>query len=118
MPRLKKLDEYRQILEGLKRYTYEEFISDPEHYGCAERFLQLSIEVLGDVGGHIIADADLGSVEWHCDVPRCLLDSKIIDSEQHEIWTQMIGFRNILVHDYVNINRLCMRSCKTGWTTF
>jgi hypothetical protein len=31
--RLTKLDEYAGILKKLKRYSIEEFISDPEHYG-------------------------------------------------------------------------------------
>jgi hypothetical protein len=40
--RLNKLDEYLTILTGLRRYTFEEFIADPERYGSAERFLQLA----------------------------------------------------------------------------
>jgi len=39
--RLRKLDEYLAILNKLRPYSYDEFISDPEHYGSVERFLQL-----------------------------------------------------------------------------
>jgi hypothetical protein len=39
--RLQKLDEYLAILRKLRRYNLEEFVSDPEHYGSAERFMQL-----------------------------------------------------------------------------
>ena len=35
-----KLDEYLAILQELRRYTFEKFVADPEHYGSAERFLQ------------------------------------------------------------------------------
>ena len=38
--RLGKLDEYPAILRELRRYTFEEFVADPEHYGSAERFRQ------------------------------------------------------------------------------
>ena len=48
--RLNKLDEYLGILRGLQRYDFEEFIGDPEHYGSAERFLQLGIEAITDKG--------------------------------------------------------------------
>ena len=50
--RLNKLDEYLGILRGLQKYGFEEFISDPEHYGSTERFLQLGIEAVTDMGNH------------------------------------------------------------------
>jgi hypothetical protein len=31
--RLNKLDEYLSILRRLQRYTFEEFMADPERYG-------------------------------------------------------------------------------------
>jgi len=48
--RLGKLDEYLAILQELRRYTFEEFVANPEHYGSAERFLQLAIETLTGPG--------------------------------------------------------------------
>ena len=60
--RLKKLDEYLVILNKLRRYSYEEFISDPEHYGSVERFLQLALETIADIGNYIISDLELGEV--------------------------------------------------------
>jgi len=46
--RLGKLEEYLQILSRIREYDREEFLSDPEHYGSAERFLQLAIESIND----------------------------------------------------------------------
>ena len=37
--RLQKVDEYLGILVGLRRYDLNEFLSSPERYGSAERFL-------------------------------------------------------------------------------
>jgi len=103
--RLQKLDEYLQILRQLQRYSQDEFLSNPERYGSAERFLQLAIETLTDIGNHVIADLNLGIVEWYSDVPRLFLESSYIDESQRETWTRMIGFRNILVHDYLDVDR-------------
>ena len=103
--RLNKLDEYLKILEGIKKYSFEEFISDPEHYGSAERFLQLSIEVLNDIGNHIIADEKLGMINWQSDIPDILHKNNYITNELKTNWIQIIGFRNILVHDYLDIDR-------------
>jgi hypothetical protein len=37
--RLNRLDEYLSILHRLQRYSFDEFIEDPEKYGSVERFL-------------------------------------------------------------------------------
>lgn len=103
--RLQKIDEYLSILKGLQKYSYDEFIKEPEHYGAVERFLQLLIESLNDLGNHIIADLDLGKVNWHRDIPAILAEKNYIDSALEEKWIQMIGFRNTLVHDYLDIDR-------------
>jgi uncharacterized protein YutE (UPF0331/DUF86 family) len=103
--RLNKLDEYIAILRQLRQYDLETFLADPEHYGSAERFLQLTIETLNDMGSHVVADLQLGMVENYRDIPQILVAHDHISTDLGETWIQMIGFRNILVHDYLNIDR-------------
>lgn len=103
--RLNKLDEYLLILCGLQKYSFEEFIGDPEHYGSAERFLQLGIEAIMDMGNHVIAELALGVVNWYSDIPAILAERGYINADLKEKWIQMIGFRNTLVHEYVDIDR-------------
>jgi len=103
--RLNKLDEYLEILSQLQGYSLEAFVADPERYGSAERFLQLAIEVVTDLGNHVIADEALGVVNWHSDIPRLLAEHNYISAELQETWIKMIGFRNILVHAYLDIDR-------------
>jgi uncharacterized protein YutE (UPF0331/DUF86 family) len=103
--RLNKLDEYLSILNSLQKYSFSEFIGDPEHYGSAERFLQLAIEAISDLGNHVVADLGLGVVNWHSDIPTILTQHEYIDAELKERWIQIIGFRNVLVHDYLDIDR-------------
>jgi uncharacterized protein YutE (UPF0331/DUF86 family) len=103
--RLLRLDEYISILKKMQRYGLEEFLADPEHYGSAERFLQLAIECVNDIGNHVVADEALGAVEWKTDIPMRLLEHDFIDQVLHDEWVKMIGFRNALVHDYVDVDR-------------
>ena len=103
--RLNKLDEYLSILKKLQKYNLEEFISDPEHYGSAERFLHLSIEAITDIGNHIVAEMNLGLVNWYSDIPILLSEKGIITEDLKEVWIRMIGFRNTLVHEYIDIDR-------------
>jgi uncharacterized protein YutE (UPF0331/DUF86 family) len=103
--RLGKLDEYLAILQEQRRYTFEEFVADPEHYGSAERFLQLAIETLIDLGNHVIADLRLGAVDSYSDIPRLLREAGYSSVEIRENWIRMIGVRNVLVHDYLDVDR-------------
>ena len=105
LPRFQKLDEYLSILRRAQRYTREEFLNEPEHYGSAERFLQLAIEALNDIGNHIIADEGYGTVEWYSDIPKRLADHSVINRELEENCVRIIGFRNVLVHEYVELDR-------------
>ncbi|MGQ9895596.1 MAG: type VII toxin-antitoxin system HepT family RNase toxin [Roseiflexus sp.] len=103
--RLEKLDEYLAILRHLQRYSYDEFVDNPERYGSAERFLQPAIESINDLGNHIVAESGLGNVDWYSDIPRRLREGGLIDTSQEETWIKMIGFHNILVHDYLKVDR-------------
>ena len=102
---MQRLDEYIEILKRLRTYSIEEFLGEPERYGSAERFLQLSIELINDLGNHVVADAGLGTVAVSVDVPRLLNRHGILDADLADHWVKMIGFRNILVHEYLNIDR-------------
>lgn len=103
--RLESLTDYLRILERIGQYSQKEFLEDPEHYGSAERFLQLAIEALLDMGSHIIAEEGLGTVNQSRDIPRLFREHGYIDSELEGRWIRMIGFRNILVHDYLDLDR-------------
>jgi len=103
--RLNKLDEYLSFLHKLQQYSFDEFISDPERYGSAERFLHLAIEAITDMGNHIIADLELGSVNSYSDIPSIIAEKGYMTHGLEEKWIRMIGFRNTLVHEYIDIDR-------------
>jgi uncharacterized protein YutE (UPF0331/DUF86 family) len=103
--RLQGLGEYLDILRRYHRYDLDQFLADPERYGSAERFLQLAIEATLDIGSHIVADDGLGPIDLARDVPLRLREHGVIDAELADRWIRMIGFRNILVHEYAELDR-------------
>jgi uncharacterized protein YutE (UPF0331/DUF86 family) len=103
--RLRSLDETLSILRKLRLYSYQEFMAEPERYGSAERFLQLAIEALLDMGSHLVASREMGTVTKYRDIPALLERHGYLTRSQRERWTKIIGFRNILVHDYLEIDR-------------
>ena len=102
---LNRVDEYLAILRSLQNYSFDEFIADPQRYGSVERFLHLTIEAINDMGNHVVADLDLGVVNWYSDIPALLAKAGYLDRELQEKWIRMIGFRNTLVHEYIEIDR-------------
>jgi uncharacterized protein YutE (UPF0331/DUF86 family) len=59
----------------------EEFLENPERYGSAERFLQLAIEAVTDMGTHRVADLELGVVKCYLDIPSLLVAAGYLSSE-------------------------------------
>ena len=102
--RIQKLEEYLSILREIQKHPLDVFLSTPEYYGSAERFLQLSIEASIDIGNHLVADLNLGQAEWHSDIPDIFRQKGYISAELCEKWVRMIGFRNVLVHDYIDVD--------------
>lgn len=102
--RPQKLSEYLRILESNRKYSFTDYSTDPERYGSTERFLQLAIEAVNDMGNHVIADNELGIVNRSADIPNLLKEEGNIDADLRDQWIKMIGFRNILVHDYLEID--------------
>ena len=53
-----------------------------------------------------MADLNLGVVDSASDIPRLLCEKGYFGEELREPWIRMIGFRNVLVHDYLDVDRL------------
>ncbi len=103
--RIQKIREYIRELRKLRDISFEEFSSHSKWWGSGERLLQLCIEILIDVGTHIVVRNDWGSIQSYHDVPEILFKQKVIDKKTSNIFSQMIGFRNILVHEYLEIDK-------------
>ncbi len=109
--RINKAEQYLKYLRDIqKKYSHDEFEAASMIYGSVERFLHLTIEALLDIGNHIISDQNLGQVEFYKNIPELLFDNGYINDQQKEIFLHIIGFRNILVHDYLDIIVDCIYS--------
>jgi len=103
--RIANLEANLRVLRGLAAYTLDDFLASPERYGAAERFLQLAIEAINDMAAHLAADEDWGGFERTRDLVEIFYRRGLVDQELAERWQRMIGFRNLLVHEYLEIDR-------------
>ena len=103
--KLGKLDEYIKYLREIQKVNKKTFTSDYHFYGLAERYLQLSIEVLFDIGKLLVVANGLRRPEDNQDIFSILGEEKILTAKIVEKFAGMANFRNILVHDYEKIDR-------------
>lgn len=103
--RISKLREYLKILAKLKKEKKKDFIKDYKIYGLAERYLQLSIECILDIGNHLISRLNLEKPETYQEILEILGNNEILPEEFAHKIAKMAGFRNILIHNYLDIDR-------------
>lgn len=103
--RLAVLDENLRHLEGLANLDLAAYLADPRNYGAAERFLQLAIEAVFDLGTHCISGLALPRPHVYADILPTLVHAGIISPETQAKLTNLAGFRNLLVHDYAHLDR-------------
>ena len=103
--KLQKLDEYIKYLKEMQNVNKNKFTEDYHFFGLAERYLQLSIEILLDIGKLLIIIKGLKRPEENQEIFSALRDEKIVSEKLAENLMGIANFRNILVHDYEKIDR-------------
>jgi uncharacterized protein YutE (UPF0331/DUF86 family) len=102
--RLNKLQEYLQILREIQKFDIQRFKSDPFIRGTAERNLHLAIQCLLDIGNHIIADRGYRKPDTYAEIIEVLAEKGVVSQGLCQNMAGMAAFRNVLVHDYVNLD--------------
>ena len=100
---LEQLEEHLLTI-GRMSFSLNELLSDIDIQHLIERRLQLAIEVCIDIASHIAAELKLPGREKAADVFLLLGKNKVINARLAKNLTKAVGFRNILVHEYVKIN--------------
>lgn len=102
--RIESLKQYVSVLEDLKSVSAQELESDLIKRGAIERYLQLVIEACIDIAELIISDQRLPTPTVSKEAILILGKENIIDKNFAESFSQAVGFRNILIHDYIKID--------------
>jgi len=104
MSRLTKLDEYFARLKRFQNIELKEYLSDNDLQAILERNLQLAIQVCIDIANYIIARRKLAFPDEQENIFILLGSEGIIPQKLAARIKGMVNFRNILVHDYTEIN--------------
>lgn len=100
--KLSELETYVHELESLREYTLEDLESSLPRFWSVIHGLQLSIQVLLDVGNHLLAERGIKAGDY-TEIIDELGKSAIIPAEFAQGIRGMAGFRNVLVHGYASL---------------
>ncbi|WP_148678185.1 type VII toxin-antitoxin system HepT family RNase toxin [Vulcanisaeta distributa] len=86
------------------RYGTDELLNDYVLLNAVLHMLQVAIQALIDMGSHIMVERGLKAPSTYSEVPIYLSQAGAINSDDSRIFRRMIGFRNVLVHNYSQVS--------------
>jgi uncharacterized protein YutE (UPF0331/DUF86 family) len=101
---LRALDSYLAKLDSFRKFSKEEFLKEDALHDLAERYFHLAVECVLDIGNHLIADKGLATPGSYKDIFSILSAAAVIPGELAGKLQKWAGFRNILVHNYLEID--------------
>lgn len=101
---LGRLTARLRILEGYAVQDHEELLGDRVRLGDLKYTFQTAIEACIDAAQHVVADQGLGVPASNADVFRRLAGAGMLDADLATSLAGAAGFRNVLVHDYVEVD--------------
>ena len=100
---MKLLDDYTTKLRELQTTDLREYVRNYLIHKSVERLLETAIQTCLDIGRHLIASEGWRYPEENKEVFRVLADEQVIPRELLARLEDMAGFRNVLVHEYAEI---------------
>ncbi len=102
--RLQKLEQYIAELKKQQSLTLKQFERDFTVQLAVERAFQAATECCTDIGNHIISVYGLERPEVQRDVFLILARMGYLDDEYAQRMSEMVSFRNLIVHIYWSID--------------
>jgi len=99
------LEAYLKKLTELQKYNLKPFLSDWKIHDLVERNLQLAIQTTLDLGEMIISEFNFKKPDSYKDIARILAENKVIPFDFQPILEDLAGFRNVLVYEYLYLDR-------------
>jgi len=104
--RLRRLNKCVGKVQNYSQMTLQDYQEDENVQDIVERNLQLSIQCCIDIGSYIISRQRLKVPDDEENVFVILGENQVISNELAQKVKGMIKFRNILVHDYLEIDSI------------
>jgi len=102
--KISSIKKYLKILDGYKKYSREEIEKDTNIRGSLERYLYLAVQLTIDLASSSASYKNLRKPDTAGENFSILKEEEIIDNELSNKLIKMVGFRNVIAHDYTKID--------------
>ena len=101
--KLQELERYQLQLNRRQGITPAKLEENLELLWAIQHGLQLSIQIVLDIGNHILSEAKV-SVNEYADIFPALAKLDVIPADYAQSVKGMAGLRNLLVHEYTDVD--------------
>jgi len=104
---IKKINSINHNLKRIIKYkslSLEEFLSDEDVKDIVTHNLFIMLQHIVDIGTHIIAEGNMEEPVFMSDIADILARERVLDKNLVKPLKSMIGLRNIIAHDYGDID--------------
>ena len=98
------LELYLLQIQEFPALTADGYRNDWKTQRIIERTLQMMIETCADVASHIVSDRGMRAPTSYADTFKVLSENSIISEELCVIMEKMAKFRNVVVHQYEQVD--------------
>lgn len=102
--KISAIRKHLKILERYKKFSKKEIEEDIDIRGAVERYLYLASQAAIDLAEAVIAHKNLRKPTTMSEAFYILNEEGIIPIRSTKKMVRMVGFRNIIAHDYEKIN--------------
>jgi uncharacterized protein YutE (UPF0331/DUF86 family) len=111
--RVEEIEKHLAKIEPFARQSLKDFLEDPITQDVVEYNLFQIVNHFIDIVQHIAVDEDYGYPQTAYEAGHLLLEKGVFDEWDQEIFRKMVGFRNVVGHDYLRINKETVHSILT-----
>jgi uncharacterized protein YutE (UPF0331/DUF86 family) len=102
--RIQSFKDCVEKLEKIHKEGKERFMKDWKLQDSALRNFQVAIESLADIANHIISEKNYERPSGYREIVKVLNKNKVIPNDFFKTATSIMGFRNIIVHEYLYLD--------------
>ena len=103
--RIEAIEKHLARLIPYAQKSEQEFLYDLDAQDIVEYNLFQIVNHMIDMIQHIVVDENLGFPESAYDGIEILREKGILSEKERDVVKKMIGFRNIIGHDYISVNK-------------
>ena len=105
MKRVEKIEKHLERIRPFASLSYEAFLGDSVAQDVVEYNLFQIVNHLIGIFQHTVVDEEYGFPETAYEAAQILQEKGVLSQEDVESFKPMVGFRNVVGHDYINLDK-------------